>query len=167
MVDEFGPVQILVVGFDNIEFTGKILGELRRLKEHDIVRLVDLVVVAKDSDGEVAGVELSDLSQEEREQFGAILGALIGLGMDGDEETLEAGAIAGALAAEDGLLGEDTMWSVADTIPADSTAAVALIEHRWAIPLRDAIRGAGGVPLADGWIHPEDLVAIGAMASAD
>src|SRR3954447_23376651 len=102
MVDEFGPVQILVVGFDNIEFTGKILGELRRLKEHDIVRLVDLVVVAKDSDGEVAGVELSDLSQEEREQFGAILGALIGLGMDGEEETLEAGALAGGRAAGGG-----------------------------------------------------------------
>jgi hypothetical protein len=42
MVEEFGPVQILVVGFDNIEFTGKILGELRRLKEHDIISLVDL-----------------------------------------------------------------------------------------------------------------------------
>jgi|SRR5436853_1584808 len=166
MVEEFGPVQILVVGFDNVEFTGEILGELRRLKEQDIIRLVDLVVVAKDSDGEVAGVELSDLTSEEREQFGAILGALIGLGMGGEEETLEAGAIAGALAAEDGLLGEDTMWSVADTIPTDSTAAVALIEHRWAIPLRDAIRSKGGVPLADTWIHPEDLVAIGAIASA-
>ena len=167
MVDEFGPVQILVVGFDNTEFTGKILGELRRLKEQDIIRLVDLVVVAKDQDGEILGVEMSDMNTEEREQFGAIAGALIGLGMDGEEETLEAGAVTGALAAEDGLLGEETVWSVADTIPVDSTAAVALIEHRWAIPLRDAIRGAGGVPLADSWIHPEDLIAIGAVASAE
>jgi uncharacterized membrane protein len=142
------------------------LGELRRLKEQDIIRLIDLVVVAKDRDGEIAGVELSDLTVEEREQFGAIAGALIGLGMDGDEETMEAGAVVGAVAAEDGILGEETMWSVADTIPLDSTAAVALIEHRWAIPLRDAIRSQGGVPLADSWIHPEDLVAIGAAASA-
>jgi len=166
MVDEFGPVQILVVGFDNVDFTGKILGELRRLKEQDVIRLIDLVVVAKDGDGEIAGVELSDLTKDEREQFGAIAGALIGLGMDGDEETMEAGAVVGAVAAEDGILGEETMWSVADTIPTDSTAAVALIEHRWAIPLRDAIRSQGGVPLADSWIHPEDLVAIGAIASA-
>jgi uncharacterized membrane protein len=167
MVDEFGPVQILVVGFDNVDFTGKILGELRRLKEQDIIRLIDLVVVAKDRDGEIAGVELSDLTKDEREQFGAIAGALIGLGMDGDEETMEAGAVVGAVAAEDGILGEETMWSVADTIPMDSTAAVALIEHRWAIPLRDAIRSQGGVPLADSWIHPEDLVAIGAIAGVD
>jgi len=166
MVDEFGPVQILVVGFDNVDFTGKILGELRRLKEQDIIRLIDLVVVAKDRDGEIAGVEMSDLTAEEREQFGAIAGALIGLGMDGDEETMEAGAVVGAVAAEDGILGDETMWSVADTIPMDSTAAVALIEHRWAIPLRDAIRSKGGVALADRWIHPEDLIAIGAIASA-
>ena len=102
-----------------------------------------------------------------RVKFGAIAGALIGIGMDGDEETMEAGAVVGAAAAEDGILGDETMWSVADTIPMDSTAAVALIEHRWAIPLRDAIRSQGGVPLADSWIHPEDLVAIGAAASAN
>ena len=47
-----------------------------------------------------------------------------------------------------------------------AAVGVALIEHRWAIPLRDAIRRAGGVPLADSWIHPEDLIAIGA-ATAD
>jgi uncharacterized membrane protein len=167
MVEEFGPVQILVVGFDDTaQFTGKILAELKKLRERDIIRLVDLVVVNKDRDGEIIGVELSDLSKDEREQFGAIAGALIGLGVDGDEETMEAGAIVGAAAAEDGVLGEETMWSVADTIPMDSTAAVALIEHRWAIPLRDSIRDAGGVALADTWIHPEDLIAIGAASAS-
>lgn len=165
-MDEFGPVQILVVGFDGTSFNGEILPELQRLKEADIIRLVDMVVVAKDEDGEILGVELSDLSDEQRAEFGAIAGALVGLGVEPDEEGVEAGALAGAAAAEDGILGEETMWSVADTIPEGTTAAVALIEHRWAIPLRDAIRRAGGVPLADSWIHPEDLIAIGA-ATAD
>jgi uncharacterized membrane protein len=165
-MDEFGPVQVLVVGFDGTTFKGEILPEFQRLKELDIVRLVDMVVVSKDQDGEILGVELSDLSDEQREEFGAIAGALIGLGAEGDEEGMEAGALLGAEAAEDGMLGEETMWSIADTIPTGTTAAVALIEHRWAIPLRDAIRRAGGVPLADSWIHPEDLIAIGA-ASAD
>jgi hypothetical protein len=41
------------------------------------------------------------------------------------------------------------------------TAVVAVLEHTWAIPLRDAIRGAGGFPLADSWLHPEDLLAVG------
>ena len=100
-------------------------------------------------------------------EFGAIAGALIGLGVEPDEEGVEGGALAGAEAAEDGLLGDEAMWSIADTIPMGTTAAVALIEHRWAIPLRDAIRRNGGVPLADSWIHPEDLVAIGAAAAAN
>ena len=96
--------------------------------------------MSKDLGGEIVGVELSDLSDDQRAEFGAIAGALIGLGVEPDEEGVEAGALAGAEAAEDGLLGDETMWSIADTIPMGTTAAVALIEHRWAIPLRDAIR---------------------------
>jgi uncharacterized membrane protein len=161
-MEEFGPVQIMVVGFEDPNFTGEILAELQRLKDEDLVRVVDLVVVAKDSAGEITSVELSDLSDEERAEFGAIAGALIGFGMEGDEEGLEAGALAGAEAAEEGILGEEAVWSIADVIPSGTTAAVALLEHRWAIPLRDAIMRAGGIPLADTWIHPEDLVALGA-----
>jgi uncharacterized membrane protein len=160
-MQEFGPVQVMVVGFRETDFKGEVMAELKRLKEADIVRLVDLVVVSKGTDGEIAGVELSDLSPEESAELGAIAGALVGLGMDG-EEGAEAGALAGAEAAEDGMLGEEEMWSIADAIPVGTTAAVALIEHRWAIPLRDAIRKAGGVPLADSWLHPEDLIAVGA-----
>jgi uncharacterized membrane protein len=160
-MEEFGPVQILVVGFQETNFQGEVLDELKRLTEAGIVRLVDLAVVSKDTDGEVAAVELSGLSAEESAELGALVGAMIGLGMDG-EEGMEAGAIAGAEAAEEGFIGEEEVWSIADAIPMGTTAAVALIEHRWAIPLRDAIRRAGGVALADSWVHPEDLVAFGA-----
>ena len=51
-------------------------------------------------------------------------------------------------------------------IPTGTTAAVALLEHRWAIPLRDGILDAGGVVLADEWIHARDLIAVG-LAAAD
>ena len=163
-MDEFGPVQILVVGFQETNFQGQVLDELKRLTDEGIVRLVDLAVVSKDDAGDVAAVELSGLSAEESAELGALAGAMIGLGMDG-EEGMEEGAIAGAEAAEGGFIGEEEVWSIADAIPVGTTAAVALIEHRWAIPLRDAIRGAGGVPLADSWIHPEDLVAFGAAIS--
>jgi uncharacterized membrane protein len=160
-MEEFGPVQILVVGFDNTNFRGEILPELERLRDADIIRLVDLVVVAKDDDDEIIAVETSDLTKDEKMQLGAIAGALIGLGAEG-EQGVEAGAIAGAEAAAEGdFLGDEMTWTIADAIPKGSTAAVALIEHRWAIPLRDKIRAAGGVPLADSWIHPEDLVAYG------
>lgn len=162
---EMGPVQLLVVGFEDGKFEGKILAELRRLREQEIIRLVDLLFVAKDEQGDVAKLEHSDLSDEEAIEFGALAGALLGFGADG-EEGAEAGAVAGAAAAEDGsvLDGED-VWYLADAIPAGASAAIALIEHRWAIQLRDAIQEAGGESLADTWVHPEDLIAIGAATA--
>ncbi len=159
---EFGPVQMLVVGFEHGKFEGKILEELRRLREHDIVRLVDLLFVHHDQEGNLVKVELSDLSQDEAMEFGALAGALVGFGAEG-EEGAEAGALAGAAAAEDGsVLDSDEVWYLADEIPRGSSAGIALLEHRWAIPLRDAIDEAGGHTLVDAWVHPEDLVAIGA-----
>ena len=163
---EFGPVQMLVVGFEHGKFEGEILAELKRLREQDIIRLVDLLFVNKDDDGEIATVELTDLSREESMEFGALAGALIGVGAGG-EAGAEAGAVAGAVAMEDGkAFSEQDVWFVADAIPPGTSAGIALIEHRWAIPLREAIERAGGQPLADEWVHPKDLIAAGAEAAA-
>jgi hypothetical protein len=151
----FGPMQLLIIGFGDTEPTGEIAAELRRLREHDIVRLVDLLVVMKDADGEVAAVETTDLSPDEAEQLGAIASALIGLG-EGDDGPAPA----------DLSLGQE-VWYVADAIPEGTTAAIAVLEHRWAIPLRDAVIHRGGVPLADTWLHPSDLVALGIEVAAD
>src|SRR5205809_5768229 len=119
----FGPIQILVVGFEDPEFTGEIRAELERLRDNDVVRLVDLLVVRKDDDGNVERMQHSDLSQEELEDCGAVVGALIGVGAD-SEEGAEAGAILGAAAMEDGHVFEskDT-WYVDDAIPPGSAAA--------------------------------------------
>jgi uncharacterized membrane protein len=161
----FGPVQMLIVGFNEPKFQGEALAELQRLKEADIVRLVDLLVVRKDDDGNITSVQTSDLSQEESMKFGALVGALIGAGT-GDEEVMEAAAAAGAADGADGhLIDDDDVWYVADMIPEGATVAIGLIEHRWAIGLRDAIMRAGGFVLADEWIHPKDLIAVGFAAS--
>ncbi len=162
-----GPVQMLVIGFEGNNFTGEIIPELQKLKEHEIVRLVDLLFVMKDDEGEIAILQASDLSQEEAMEFGATIGALIGLGEDG-EEGAEAGALAGAEALEDGhVFDEEQAWYVADTIPNGTSAAICLLEHVWAIPFRDSIQRAGGFLLADQWIHPTDLVAVGLEAAAE
>jgi uncharacterized membrane protein len=164
-----GPVQLLVVGFDDPQFNGQILTELERLRESDVVRLVDLLVVRKDAEGNVERLQRTDLTPAEAEQFGATVGALIGIGT-GDEEIAEAGAILGAMRvdeAEGHVLGEADFWYVDDAIPNNSAAAVALIEHRWATGLRDSIRDAGGFHLADAWVHPADLIAVGLMAAEE
>ena len=156
-----GPIQILVVGFGpDAEFKGRGLEELKKLSEHDVVRVVDLLLVHKNEDGSVEKVEVENV--EEMEKVGAFAGALIGFGAAG-EEGAEIGAEAGIEAADEGsLYDEEEVWYIADAIPEGFTAAIAVLEHRWAIPLRDALGDAGGVLLADRWLHPQDLLAVGA-----
>ncbi|HTZ07033.1 MAG TPA: hypothetical protein VMB53_14955 [Gaiellaceae bacterium] len=163
-----GPVQLLILGFEDPQFNGEILDELKRLKEADVVRVIDAAVVRKNDDGSVDMLHTSDLSDDEAMEFGATIGALIGLGAAG-EDGLVAGAEAGAEAMADGgsVIGEEDVWYAADVIPTGTATAIALLEHRWAIPLRDSIARANGFVLADEWIHAKDLVAIGVLASAD
>ena len=150
-----GPVQLLVVGFDRPDFSGEVLAELERLRESDVVRVIDLLVVHKSADGVVQRLHHSDLTAGDAEGAGAVVGALIGLGATRVE------ADGGHLPAE------EEFWSLDEAIPNDSAAAIALVEHRWAIGTRDAIRAAGGVAVADAWIHPADLAAAGLIDAED
>jgi uncharacterized membrane protein len=162
-----GPVQLIVLGFKQPEFHGEIIAELERLRESGTVRVIDALAVYKDAAGEYEVEHLSNLSQEEAVELGSKVGALVGLGIEG-EEGLEAGAEAGAEAAADGVqvFDDEDAWDVLEDIPNDSAAALVLIEHHWAVPLRDAVMRAGGYRVADGFISPLDLVEIG-LATAE
>ena len=163
-----GPVQLLVLGFNHPNFHGEIIEELERLRESDTIRVIDALAVHKDADGEIEVAHLSNLTLDEAVELGSKVGALIGLGIEG-EEGLEAGAEAGAEAAADGVqvFSDEEAWDVLEDIPNDSAAALILIEHHWAVPLRDAIARAGGFRLSDGFISPLDLVAIGLMEAEE
>ncbi|GIE98500.1 hypothetical protein [Paractinoplanes rishiriensis] len=163
-----GPVQLIVLGFRHPDFHGEVIAELERLRQSDAVRVIDALAVYKDAKGEVEVEHLSNLSTEEAIELGSKVGALIGLGIDG-EEGLEAGAALGAEAAADGvqIFDDEQAWDVIATIPDDSAAALLLIEHHWAVPLRDAIARAGGFRLADAFVSPLDLVAIGLVTAQE
>lgn len=163
-----GPVQVVVLGFDKPNFTGAILAELNRLKASDTVRLIDGVLVNKNAAGDVTIAKRSDLSKKEAEEFGAVVGALIGLGVDGIDGAA-GGAAAGAEAAADGidLFDPAKHWDLIEEIPNDSAAAILMLEHRWLTGLVDAIHEAGGFHLTDAWIHPEDLIEIGLVAAEE
>src|SRR4051795_7803744 len=164
-----GPVQLIVLGFNHPEFHGEIINELERLRESDTVRVIDALAVHKDPDGEIEVAHLSNLSKGEAIELGTKIGALIGLGIEG-EEGMEVGAEAGAeAAAEDGVhaFSDDEAWVILEDIPNDSAAALILLEHHWAVPLRDAIARAGGFRLSDGFISPLDLIGIGLVSRED
>ena len=162
-----GPVQLIVLGFSHPQFHGEIIQELERLKEDDTVRVIDSLAVYKDADGELEVEHLSNLTEDEAIEVGTKIGALIGLGIEG-EEGMEAGAEAGAEAAVGGIdafSGDE--WDVLEDIPNDSAAALILLEHHWAVPLRDAIARAGGFRIGDGFISPLDLVEIGLLSAEE
>jgi uncharacterized membrane protein len=156
-----------VLGFSHPDFHGEVIAELERLRESDTVRVIDALAVYKDAEGEIEVEHLSNLTQAEAIELGSKVGALVGLGIAG-EEGAEEGAEAGAEeAAEEGInvLG-GAEWDVIEEIPNDSAAALILLEHHWAVPLRDAIARAGGFRISDGFISPLDLVEIG-LATAE
>ena len=164
-----GPVQLIVLGFNHPNFHGEVIAELERLREADTVRVIDSIAVHKDADGNLEVEHLSNLTRDEAIELGSKIGALIGLGIEG-EEGAEAGAALGAeqVAAEGIHPFEGAEeWDVLADIPNDSAAALILLEHHWAVPLRDAVFRAGGFRISDGFISPLDLVAIGMMSAQE
>ena len=163
-----GPVQLIVLGFDHPNFQGEVKAELQRLHDSNAIRVIDALAVFKDAAGEIEIEHLSNMSRDEAIELGSAVGALVGLGVDG-EEGAELGALVGAEAASDGLnvFSNEDAWDVIGEIPNDSAAALLLIEHHWAVPLRDAIARAGGFRISDGFISPLDLVAVGVLAAEE
>jgi hypothetical protein len=133
-----GPVQVIVLGFDEPSFSGEVLAELTRLREAGVVRLVDVLLVSRDQDGTFDTLPPPPGADPD---LGHVAAEILG-----DPEGLSSP-------------GEDT-WSLADAVGPGGVAAVALIEHLWAGPLVEAIRGVGGRPLAEGWLSPEDRARI-------
>ncbi len=165
-----GPVQLIVLGFTNPDFHGEIIAELERLHDSKTVRVIDSLVVYKGEEGDLEVEHLSNLTEAEAIEVGSTIGALFGLGIDGEEGAIE-GAEAGAeLVEEEGgvhLLTAQDGWDAIEEIPNGSVAALILLEHHWAVPLRDAIVRAGGYRISDGFISPLDLVEVGLVTAEE
>jgi Family of unknown function (DUF6325) len=129
-----GPVQVLVLGFEEPSFSGEVLAELTRLRELGVVRLVDVLLVERSEDGTFETLEPPPGSDPDLGRVAAEV-----LGGDGTDRV------------------DGESWSLADAVPPGGVAAVALIEHLWAEPLVAAIGRAGGRPLGEAWL-PADAV---------
>jgi hypothetical protein len=143
-LDGYGPVDFLIVEFPAgaSNFTGEMADEIVRLVDAGTIRVLDMIVITKDSEGNLDAVEISDSED---------LGPLT---------AIEAGLA--------GLLAEEDVAYLAAAIEPGSVAGVLVYENLWAAPFAAAARRAGGVVIADGRVNPEDVVAaFAAMAELE
>jgi hypothetical protein len=134
-----GPVEYLIVGFPGNQFNGNIVPSLVKLVESGTIRIIDMLFVTKDADGNIDGFEFED--HPELAAFG-----------DLTEEV-------------DGLLNDEDIEMAAELLEPNSSAAFLVWEDLWAKEFAEAVRGSAGVIIAGervpAQIVEEALAAIG------
>ena len=142
-----GPVQVLVVGFEEPSLSGEILAELTRLGEAGVVRLLDVLLVMRSDDGRLETLPAPPGADPD---LGRLAAAFLG---QAENEEVRTG------------MGQTDhpAWSLDDAVLPRGASAVALIEHTWAQPLVLAIRRAGGQLLDETWLAPDDLELLGRL----
>lgn len=120
MSETFGPIELVVLGFEGNRFTGDITPALLDLVDRGVVRIIDIAVIIKGADGIAAIFEAQELSED-------VAAALIKL----------TGSVSG-------LLSEADLDEIAEDLDPDTTVAAILLEHLWATEFATAVRSAGG-----------------------
>jgi hypothetical protein len=129
-----GPIEYLVVAFPGNKFKGEIVPALAELVESNTIRILDLVFILKDEEGNVAAVELADLDPED-----------------------EAAAMSDISEVDSGLLNEDDIALAAEALEPNSSAGLLVFENVWATRFAEAVRNADGQLIANERI-PYDIV---------
>jgi len=161
-------VQLVVISLENDRLKGQIAQELHRASEKGVIRILDALAIQKTASGAINTQTGTDLTPDQRYVYGALLGGLMGFGATGTEEGAEVGAELGAekFAAQNFGLSARDVQDIAQGVPPGKTILMVLFEHRWALPVKDAVEKAGGLVLAQGIVRPEDLIALGAQLAA-
>ena len=153
-----GPLQLLVIGFDEDKYARDIILEIKSLRQKKAIRLFDLLYIFKHKDGTIDSQEVSDLQEEEQREFGTLIKSLIGLSAK-DLEHVDAEEVAGAVpvAHVEFGLSEDELQKVASDLPNGSSAIFVAFEHVWARGFKDAVLKNNGYIRAQGMIDANTL----------
>jgi uncharacterized membrane protein len=154
-----GPVQLVVLRFDDAALPHELINQLHRWRADGTIRLVDAVFVAKNDQGDLVKIRDCRFSPEDAVLRGLLSSTLF----EPRDERRRRSAELGALAADAGEFGlnRDDIDQIADLIPRNSAAALVLLEHLWAIDLKERVIQANGTVIAHGWITPSTLTANG------
>jgi hypothetical protein len=131
-----GPIDYIIVGIKGNNFDGSVLEELKKAVDSGVIRLVDLLFVIKDKDGEVTMAEVTD-QDDDLKQVAEVLG---------HKDDMP-------------LLTESDTQKIAEKMENDTTAGILVIEQLWAKGLKKALLDKNAVLLAEGRIHPETVAA--------
>ncbi|BBL68783.1 DUF6325 family protein [Methanoculleus chikugoensis] len=115
-----GPVEYMVIEFPGNQFKGEIIPALREVVDKGVIRIIDLVFVRKDEQGNVSVMELADLQKDAADAFAPLA-----------RETST-------------LFAEEDVKKVSEIMEKDSSVALLLFEHVWATRFRDAVLAADG-----------------------
>jgi DNA-binding NarL/FixJ family response regulator len=152
-----GPLQVMAVRFGHFDpgadFQGRILAEVDRLQGRGVLRLLDVLFVAKDDEGTIQQLAIGD-----DEDFGALLARVV---------PLDGAGLVGPSGSGDGS-GFDPAdaWALAESLRPGTALAFLLIEHGWAQPLFDAIAENGGMLVGEGYLTAETGLVVGAEVAA-
>jgi hypothetical protein len=133
-----GPLEYTVIGFRKGTFDGSIAREIGKVVDQNIIRIVDIVLIDRDSQGNTAVIEIDAKEDPAFESFAPILANRMGLFTSDDVET------------------------IAESLPPETSALAILFEHRWAEDIKDAMANAGGFLVARAVIPPEVLEEVNA-----
>jgi DNA-binding NarL/FixJ family response regulator len=152
------PLQMIALTFRlDVDAESRLLAEVDRIEGRGVLRVLDMVFLAKGQDGAVEGLEVGD-----GEDFGSLLGSIAPLGSEsGSRRAAGNGAASGPAGS-----GVATVQALADSLEPGSAVALLLVEHVWAGPLVDAVSAAGGALISDDFLAGDVGRAIGAEIAA-
>ena len=131
-----GPLELVILGFEGNNFKGEIAAAIEEAVATGAIRVIDLVAVRKDPDGNVVALEVEDVGEAVSRDFRELEGNL------------------------HDLLTEEDAITIARMLPVNTAALVALIEHTWAIKIKEAVARAGGQLLASHRLSPRIIEAV-------
>jgi len=137
-----GPLEYSVIGFEGNRFNGEIAREIEKVVEKRIIRLVDVVFVTKDINGQAAVIEIDNKDDPRFAGFAPLLGDLMG------------------------LLTPEDIATLGESLRPNTSALILLFEHRWAEHVKDAITAAGGFLISRTTVPPEVLEQVNAELEA-
>jgi uncharacterized membrane protein len=153
-----GPLQIVLILLDDRKQSIPIAKELLAVRKQGIIRLVDLLYVAREQDGTLRSKEISDLSEVEKSEYGVMIRGLLEMrAVENTDASVNALAEKFSLTGSDFGLAQSDIPKIAERISTGGSALLALFEHTWAIKLKEAVIESGGEVVAQGLLSPSAL----------